>query len=208
MQESVNKFLGKTITELLEHGIEVNLSNKDHVIIRHCDSKVNGYFIDRPTWSFGVAAGHTIEEWLPVYVHEFNHFRQWREEDPVYLEAFIDGVEAFDYIDGWVNGTRDFSEKQVDFYVARAREMEADCERRTYHMIQEYDLPINLDTFAQKANSYIHFYNYIARNKTWYKLGNEPYRTPEVYKNMNITIDDDFATVNFYYMGLFSKHCF
>jgi len=208
MQKSVNEFLGETITELLEHGVEVNLSNKDHVIIRHCDAKVNGYFIDRPTLSFGVAAGLPIEEWLPVYVHEFNHFRQWVEKEPIYLDAFIDEIEAFDYIDEWVTDKRELSEEQVDFYVARAREMEADCERRTHSMIQEYDLPINLDTFAQKANSYIHFYNYIARNKTWYKLGNEPYRTPEVYKNMNTTIDDDFATVNFYYMGLFSKHCF
>ena len=119
--KNVNEFLGKTITELLEHGVEVNLSNKDHVIIRHCDAKVNGYFIDRPTLSFGVAAGLPVEEWLPVYVHEFNHFRQWVEKEPIYLDAFIDEIEAFDYIDEWVTDKRELSEEQVDFYVARAR---------------------------------------------------------------------------------------
>lgn len=208
MQESVKKFLAETIIELLEHGVDVNLSSKNFVLIRHCDSKVNGYFIDRPTWAFGVAAGFPIEEWLPIYVHEFNHFRQWREEEPVYLEALIDEVEGFDYLDEWINGTRDLSDDQVHDYITRAREMEADCERRTYRMIQEYGLPINLDEYAQKANSYIHFYNYIEANKTWYKLGREPYRTPEVYRKMNTTVDDDFATVNPAYLDLYAAHCF
>ncbi len=208
---NVKTFIADSIFELIEHEVAVFLGNEDHV--RLYDSiDVNGYFILYPERKFAIATGMPLENWLPVFVHEFNHFRQWKEQDPIYLKAFPHGKpgddrEAIEFINEWVEREVEFSDTEIQFYIERAREMEADCERRAYRMIEERNLPIDLATYAQMSNAYIHFYNFVGKNREWYAIGKEPYRTLQVVQAMNTTIDDDFSTINEEYMELFETHC-
>lgn len=201
-------FIADSIFELIEHKVEVLLGGANYIRGRPYDSiELNGYFIPGPKRILAVATGIPLEMWLPTFIHEFNHFRQWKEQAPIYLKAFQDGRETIEFIDEWVDRMAEFSDEEIQSYIERAREMEADCERRTYHMIEEHNLPIDLANYAQMSNAYIHFYNYVRRRREWYQIGKEPYRTPEIVKEMNTTIDSDFTTINEKYMELFEKHC-
>ncbi len=201
-------FIADSIFELIEHNVEVLLGGTNYVRGRPYDSiKVNGYFILKPKRILAVATGMPLEVWLPVFVHEFNHFRQWKEQDPIYLRAFQDGREAIEFIDEWVDRMVDYPDEEIQSYIERAREMEADCERRTYRMIEEHNLPIDLANYAQISNAYIHFYNYVNRRREWYQVGKEPYRTLEIVQEMNTTIDSNFVTINEKYMKLFEMYC-
>lgn len=197
---NMKSFIADSIIELMEHEVTILLRSEDHVRL-YDDMDVNGYFVlcekkqynarQYPEREFAVATGMPLENWLPVFVHEFNHFRQWKEQDPTYLKAF-DGnpdegaLEAIEYVNEWVEHESQLSDTEIQVWVERAREMEADCERRTYHMIEERNLPIDLVSYARMANAYIHFYNFVGKNREWYAIGKEPYRVPEVVHRAGI----------------------
>jgi len=203
----VKSFLAKTKNELLFSGVKIDLSEDSHVFFPPAyDIPVNGYFITEPLL-LACGTGKSLDQWFPIYVHEFNHFRQWKEQDPEYLAGFIDGREAFEYIDDIVEGRVTATKEEFWNYVNRARNLEANCERRSHAMIIEFELPIDKDRYAQQANSYIHFYNYIGLNRTWYTPGKEPYNIEEVWSKFNTTIDTDPAPVNWSYMSLFDEYC-
>lgn len=202
----VKSFMAHTTEDLKRSKVEINLAPESHVFFPpKYNLACNGYFIIEPL-ILAVGTGKDFDQWFPVYVHEYNHFRQWKEEDPEFLVGFLDGMETFDMAWEVIQGTREASEEQVQGWIKNAQALEANCERRARDTIITWKLPIDVEEYCQKANSYLHFYDYIVSRKKWYTAGKEPYNVSRVWKEFNSDIDPSFPG-NSQYINLFQKYC-
>lgn len=166
-----------------KNGVECVLRQDLHLPYPNTSTLVNGYFVDMPKRTFAVAMGKSLEQWLPVYVHESSHMDQCIEESPAWKERLVPGTifEALDMIQLWVDRKIELTETQLSDYIHRARNMEWDCERRSAAKIRESSLPLDERAYIQKANSCLYFYTAMKELRSRYEPGKEPYNTSEVY---------------------------
>ena len=74
-------------------------------------------------------------------------------------------------MDDWLLGK---DVKNIEERIDQVKWLELDCEKRTVKNMIKYNLPVNISSYIQKANSYILFYNYIKETRLWCKMGNSP----------------------------------
>jgi len=205
---SVEHFMYESQREMEASGVEIYLEHNATHVALPSGMKCNGYFIDNPIIKFACATQKPFANWFPIYVHEYGHFTQWRDKIPAWTDVWIDGLYYDNFLDQWL-GYRQmrFAPWKVARFIQAGIALESDCERRVIDLIGKHSLPINKEEYAQKANSYVHFYNYIEENRKWYIPGKEPYNLPEVWSQFNTTVDNDFSP-NEAYMELYAKHCF
>lgn len=177
-------------------GVAVILSPADHVM---CDGlRASGYFDGESSPPLlAVATGLPADRWLGVLLHEYSHLTQWAEAAPVW--ALDTGAW-----DEWIAGK---SIPGVKKKLIAAREVEADCERRTLRLIKELQAPVDVDRYARCANAYVHFYNTIAATRQWYAKDCAPYNIPEVLAACNPTLDQDFSKTPKALAAVLLKHC-
>jgi hypothetical protein len=163
-------------------GVAVLLSPDDHV--KAADNLPCAGYFDESVPVLAVACGKDEEQWLGVLLHEYSHLTQWAEDAPVWRASH--GDEWVSWLDG--KPVRRIKEK-----IAAAREVEADCERRTVRLIRELDAPIDIERYVRAANSYVHFYNVMAEKRKWYAAGRGPYAVAEVMALASPTLDPDYS---------------
>jgi len=139
-----------------------------------------GYFESDPP-AFAMAAGKPFDDWFLVALHEFCHFRQWQEDPEGFGLACVDIDQLFQ----WVGGEIELDQATIEKLARVARDLEHDCERRALANLAGFGLAelIDAPAYAQKANSYFNFYNYVAKHRVWYAGGREPYSVPEVWRS-------------------------
>jgi hypothetical protein len=197
-------FLENTQREMRENGVTLLLEkNQSHILLPD-GTYCNGYFEDDPEMVFVVAMGKDIKKWLPVYIHEYCHYRQCIEGAPVWRTPAWEGHDEF--WEEWFENGKKYPQEVIDRYINVSMAVEADCERRAVKLLEENDLGISVEEYSQKANSYIHFYNFIRLRRKWYTANKEPYSIEDVWSQFNTTIDDDFS-ISYEYIDLFEKHC-
>lgn len=180
--QSVRRFVADLMAKAAKHGVPVSLSDSPQVPYSDGVLLVSGFFVDRPQARLAVAIGKPYEEWLPILVHEACHMDQWIEKSPAWLNVFVEGREAVDWIDEWVDRKIELSPERLADCVERARTVELDCEKRAVAAILAYDLPIDVPAYIQKANAYVLFYNHLAKVRRWSDPGNAPYENPDVWE--------------------------
>ena len=115
---------------------------------------------------------------LAILVHEYCHLTQWEEQIPLWKKADI----SLTKIDEWLCGKEI---RNIKKHLAIARDLELDNEKRSAKMIRKWKLSINIKDYIQKANSYIHFYNYIYYTRKWSKPRNTPYTNKQIQAIMS-----------------------
>jgi len=203
MNEKVKQFLKTTQEEMSAAGVRMLMEkDKSHVLADGIEC--NGYFDDSPL-EFAVGMDKPFGQWFSVYVHEYCHFTQLRDKSSVWAASHVKGDEKF--WEMWFDKKQPYPQEVIDRYVLPLLEVEADCERRALKIHRENpEFGIDPDVYAQKANSYIHFYNYVRLFRKWYTPHKEPYNIKEVWTQFNIDIDDDFE-VSYEYIDLYKKYC-
>lgn len=192
--DNIRAFLEDTKQLSKEHQIKIVLGKGKY--IRYSGTKIGGYF-DEQNKVLAVATNHPIEKWLDTMVHETCHLDQWIEQSKYWLPEINDAITIFEeYISGC----------PVTDIVAATNMivmLEADCERRTIKKMLKYELPINTETYAKKANAYLLSHKAMIHYGSWYKKS--PYRhgciwgrlpnkisAPYKYKIQNNTIKPEF----------------
>lgn len=122
---------------------------------------------------------------LGVLLHEYCHATQWVERAPVWVADEKTGSWA-----DWLAGDRIRNPRAA---LESAREIEADCERRTIRLAKELGAPLDLERYARGANAYVHFYNVMAKTRKWFRIDRRPHMVDEVLAAANPTIDADFS---------------
>lgn len=121
-----------------------------------------------------IATGGEKQIWLEVFLHETCHLDQ-RQERPQWFDSRDKLVTK---LDQWLS-----NEKGIDISwdeVAKIVELEYDCEKRAIQKIKDFGLPINVEEYSQKANSYLASYTKTFKDRKW---DSAPYTDPKRWKS-------------------------
>lgn len=181
----------ETVRNLLEDVISACATNK--IILKLTKGKtikisprqrVSGYF-DECERALAVATNMPLEKWIGIFVHESCHMDQWLEASRYWSDDLAESLNIFDrYLGG-------SDEKEIKSAIDNVVMMEADCERRAYKKIMRYELPIDLNDYAKRANAYLLSHKSMLYYKSWYKI--PPYRYKQVYGRLPDVISAPFT---------------
>lgn len=169
-------FIQDTISTAKENGIKIRFSKKELVFFDKDDKTGSaGYFSHEPL-ELAVATKHeNPKDWIALMVHESCHMDQYLfnrvqwEKDIVLYEIFF----------SWLEGTNSYDDHEIKTAVDGVIENELDCERRSVKKIKKYGLPIDLDRYRRRANSYLYAIRFFGIYRKWY---NKIYDDDSVWK--------------------------
>jgi len=198
------EFIDHVRSELKQAGGTLRLANTKNVLADGlCCS---GYF-DSEVPNISVAINKPEEIWLSTLCHEFSHFQQWQSDSAAWRNTLLpDGRDGGNVFEEWLDGEEHDLELVKDS-IARYRRLELDCERRCVKNLTKFQLPIDIGVYCQRANAYIHFYNFIFERRRWYKRGKPPYASPAIMKVMPKTMDGRYDRTPKWLIDLFDIHC-
>lgn len=119
---------------------------------------------------------------LGILAHEYAHLTQWEEG----IDLWHKSDTSLTKIDQWLGGQRVHNIKK---HLGVSRDLELDNERRTAKLISKWKLSIDLKDYIKKANSYIHFYNWMYHSRKWSSPNNSPYTNPDIQAVMSTRFD-------------------
>lgn len=199
MNQTMKSFISDSILDMVNSNVKIILSNKNDVLF--CTDSMdrsNGYFCGNPR-EFCVAVNKPQKQWLPVFIHEYNHFLQWKEKS----KEWFDCRDYF--FDPWLSG-KEYARRTINVGIRTIINVELDCEKRSVQMIKDRNLPINIDDYIKKANAYVLFYSIIKEKREWYNVS--PYDVSEIIDVMPNYFLDDYSKPPQKYKKLVLKHCF
>lgn len=187
-------FIESVRNQCKENNIKFTLVNKKSVL---CDgTSCVGYFTSDPP---ELVCTTKRADFIPILVHESCHMDQWLEDPRPFEED--------DVLDLWLGG-KEYPQSRVNKSIKATIALELDCEKRSVKKIQDYTLDINIDQYIRGANAYILFYNFVKKNRKWYKKNCPPHNKEQVYENL----PNKFMSNSYYYKlnpkieKLFKKH--
>ena len=167
MNKRIKHYLQEKTGELLEHKMGV-----EFVYRRQLPSGCQGLFDEQ---SLKVAIGGPQKSWVPVFVHEYSHFRQYIEDAAVWKRWHRSKIDLL----AWAaDPTEKATSAQLDRSTRVYQELEQDCDRRAVEEIEKHQLPVDLEDYIRKSNVYIWFYNIVRTHRSWYDKA--PYDCPEI----------------------------
>lgn len=208
-------FINHAIEELQEENVKINIHEGDDVQypLSSEPHPCLGYFValkgEQP--QYGMAFSRDDMSWLPIAVHEYGHFLQWRHqrdffESANFYEPGQKPTDVYELINDWSIGKRPLTRPQLVGYTHIARNLELDCERKTVDMIKQWNLPVNVDEYIQKSNAYVLEYHMIPIfGNTHLK---SPYKQEAVWRQMPKSFNIDYDVEWHKYVELYWKHCF
>lgn len=127
----------------------------------------SGYF-DHPEGNLKfplLVVGINKEEdlWLEVLLHEYCHFKQWRENTKAWNTYVNTEEDSKDYLEATVN-------------------MESECEQNTIELSKMLNYDINETRYIKKTNAYLVFYQVFSKESKWYK--NPPFEVEDILSQM------------------------
>lgn len=199
--------------ECKKSGVKIIVSPEDCVTwVEHgVEVKCNGFFDDgkesdtQPelAWS----TGRPFEQWFPVLIHEYNHMRQWLEEDPVWAES----ARVPDWFE-WLDGAMELDEAEIIESCMAYALMELNCDARAVEMIRKFEIDLDPEYYAQTAHAYAWFYFWALENRSWYVIDHEPYRTQAIVEAMPTVMPDpdkdefSYGIYRRHYKSIFDRH--
>lgn len=156
-------------------------------------SKVEGYYCG-DSKELAICIGSDLD-WVSTLVHEYNHFIQHQNKSKYWQALTFDGKQAYELWWNWIEREIELSEEELNSVVRRIQDVEYECECMTIKMIEEYNLPVNLEEYILSSNSYLYFYQYAKKYRTWYSENGSP-KNDHVYARMPKTKMTD----SYYYL--------
>ena len=190
-QSKINKFISDLEQKCSEHNINLLIPNTPGVQYPSGNTLTNGYF-DSDNRVLACATGKELNQWLPILIHEASHMDQFLENDPVFNESL-----GLDETFKWNEGSENVDFNKINNEIASGIAVEVDCEKRTVEKIKQYSLEfvVGIEEYIQKSNAYVLFYLWMKKNRSWYKIGFEPYNVKSVYSKMPKTFEIDYTTM-------------
>lgn len=203
---NILNFISEVQSTVEADGISFILSPTKHVIIvEEGHIKCNGYFDPRKK-VLRCAIKKPINQWLPILVHEFSHFEQYKSNCPSWQRLIYKGKDIGDKYYLWLKGRKISNEIASESFI-RVRNIELDCEKRSVKNIIKYKLPIDVEDYIRAANAYIYFYNFAHLTRSWYKKGKVPYDLEEIKSHMPSHFVSRYDRLPKKYHLLFEKYC-
>ena len=97
----------------------------------------------------------------PTLIHEFGHFTQFLDGHPLWETA------DHDTFWDWLTGKKTMTSVEAFNTMIDIVLLEHDCEKRAMKLITKFDLKVDLEEYAQRANTYFYFYQFTYLNRKW-----------------------------------------
>ena len=202
--EDVQKFLDYVHSSLRKHKIKLILSLETTTIGKN---QISGYFSDEDR---ELLVCIDDPDWIETLVHEFCHFLQYKEQDPVYTSLDQGDSNYVSEVWDWLDHKHEFvSTKRKNEAFRKMIAMELDCERRSVEMIKRFKLPVNLEDYTYIAFVYVHYYNFCKKYRTWFSDGSSVADIVEISHledKYKISLDVDFSKLPPEFEEIFKKY--
>tara|TARA_B110000503_G_C7058969_1_gene375779 strand:+ start:393 stop:1013 length:621 start_codon:yes stop_codon:yes gene_type:complete len=153
-------FLTSVKRQCKSYGIDLVLSPSRNVVLTDDLSQdCSGYFCDRDK-ELVVACGRPFKDWFEVLIHEFSHMEQWKSDD-----RWDGWTNSCGKTWEWMSGNTIMNKIQINGVLDNMVELEKDCEMRAVEKIRQWNLPIPIGRYIQKANIYLYSYYLLPRIK-------------------------------------------
>ena len=175
------RFINTVIQDLLKNHISIEI--KYEKTLTNDDSPCTGTYGNK---EFSLAYDNNKDVWLSVLIHEYNHFQQEKEKSSIWRKSerfkYKTYQSATDVFFNWLEGSR-IPKKIAEKSCKIVQELEYDCEKRTFAMIQKYNLSVDSEWFIKKANSYIFWYSLAIKYRVWFD-NKKPYEVDNMFKKL------------------------
>jgi hypothetical protein len=154
------------MAEMHAAGVKVTLADEDST---GYGGKLGGYFDeDGPT--FFVAQAVSPQVWLSVFIHEHQHYRQWRANSPTWTARLGGDCCAWYVFDAWLQGVVELTPQQRDNAIRVILECERECETMVLaELAARPGLGLSLDWYHRAANVYLAWYGVCRLTRQWYQ---------------------------------------
>lgn len=188
---SIVDFLNYVEQECDLAGIKVKYEPKE--IITSYDEKdegdCRGYFDDESK-ELVVACKRKINEWFPVFVHEYCHFCQWQDKEPAYVDCSVNGLDPGTLMGQWYANDINIDVEVISESYKTLRDCELNNERRAVECIRLWNLPVDTIDYIKRANIYMYFHMFSLKYRCWYKKEWNLFEDEQLYRCMPDTLDD------------------
>lgn len=161
------EYVQEAVSDLQAHGVTVTLASDDASGFGG-GGKLGGYFDeDGPT--FFVASAATPELWLSVFIHEYQHFKQWLTKSPTWLAKLGTDCCAWYVFDAWLQGVVELTPEQRDAAIRIILICERECEMMAIEEIEgRPEIGLSPDWYRRAANVYLAWHGVVRIARRWY----------------------------------------
>lgn len=160
---NMETFIGKCVNDMVSKGVSVEITPR-----KRTGKFGYNYFYDGTHPDYGKRVTFKINYYTPsltdifdIFVHEYCHFLQWKDEIPLWAEARGANKNLDDYLEDKQNSCSIEDLRMV-------QKLELDCDRRAVELIKAYNLPVDLDRYIVESNGYILSYNLIHKARMFF----------------------------------------
>lgn len=175
--DNVKAFIKHVHSVAKLNGIKIQAHNSKSIRIDKGIS-VSGYFSSEEK---KLAYAKKNKQWLEILIHESCHMDQFIEQTDIWMKA-MDGF----LIDEWLQN-KNIPQGKINRAINHTRDLELDCEKRSVRKIKEWNLPVDIDLYIQRANCYVLFYNWLKETRKWSTSKNSPYSNKNIYSKASKT---------------------
>jgi hypothetical protein len=161
------RYVQEAVADLQAHGVTVAMPPEDagSVLV---SGKLGGSF-DENGPTFSVCAASTPELWLSTFIHEYQHFRQWRLGSPTWTATLGADCCAWYLFEAWLQGAVELTPLQLDEALRVIVNCERECEAMSIAEITARpELGIDPAWYCRAANVYLAFYGVVRLTRRWY----------------------------------------
>lgn len=143
-------FIVKCTRELLNSGFSVLLHKK-----KDLDGYGGWFGAEEGEKEFVVALDHDMG--FEVFVHEYCHYLQWRDNRQLWDRSLITYDILFDWID---KPDSNYSDEEIDQSLHDILEIEHDCETKALKLLKNNPIEgVNIDKYVRAVNAYLFHYH-------------------------------------------------
>jgi hypothetical protein len=164
MDKATLKFFNDALVDMINSRVRVRFENTPYASYYHGKHAIQceGWF-DENVPEFVCAMNKPTEQWLLTFGHEYAHFLQWREKDPV----SIDSSPEVEHLDRHLAGKK-VSHKNLLKALKLIQLCELDCEKRMVALFKKYRIKLNYSRVIARSNAYVYFYGAVITFGSWY----------------------------------------
>lgn len=155
---SKEAFVGIVAAECVKHDISIRILQKRSV------SKYGGWFDANKK---ELVAAYNNARGFEILLHEYNHFRQWKERNDFWRECLADDAPFIEWME---NGFPEKPQEEEQRIFNAAIELERDCEINSVETVKDFGLEneVDIDVYTKEANAYLYSYLWCMKNKKFF----------------------------------------
>lgn len=162
--KNVRKLINDIKKTCSDNNVNLYLPKRNSIVLGN--TRVAGYFYTPQNRKPSLVTAWNYKDkynTIATLIHESCHLDQYLES-----KRFKNDYIHIDTIDKWLLG-KDFPPSKIKKAFDITIQIELDCEKRAVQKIKDYNIPIDIPSYIQNANTYICFYHYLKITRTWDK---------------------------------------